>query len=68
MLGYYLKGNHLHIIKNLFTSLTVVDNSAKTTRTLWICVPVDMSLVLVLNVCLLQEAVAHFLGMALVKS
>ena len=51
MLVYYLKANPLHIIKNYFTSLKVVEDSTKTTRTLWknVCVPISMILVLVLN-------------------
>ena len=39
MLVYYLKGNHPHIIKHWFISLTVAEDSTKTTRTSWICVP-----------------------------
>ena len=51
VLVYYLKANPLHIIKNYFTSLKVVEDSTKTTRTLWknVCVPISMILVLVLN-------------------
>ena len=51
MLVYYLKADHLLIIKNWFTSLTVVKNSTKITRTLWknFCVSISMILVLVLN-------------------
>ena len=48
---YYLKANPLHIIKNYFTSLKVVEDSKKTARTLWknVCVSISMVLVLVLN-------------------
>ena len=34
MLVYYLKPNHPHIMKNKFTSLTVVKDSTKTKRNL----------------------------------
>ena len=51
MLVYYLKANHPHIIENKFPSLTVLEDSTKTTETLWtnVCVPLNMILVLVLN-------------------
>ena len=51
MLVYYLKANPLHIVKNYFTSLKVVEDSTKTARTLWKNVfdPISMFLVLVLN-------------------
>ena len=54
MLVHYLKVNHPHIIKKLMYLLTVVEDSAKTARTLWICVPISMILVLVLNGCFLH--------------
>ena len=59
MIVYYLKANHTHIIKNQFTSLTVVEGNTKTTRTLWICVPIKMILVLVLNGCFLKQAIEN---------
>ena len=51
MLVYCLKANHPYITKNQFSSLTVVEDSTKTTRILWtnVCVPVSMILALVLN-------------------
>ena len=51
MLVYYLKADHPHIIKIWFTSLTIVEDSTKTTRTSWkdVCVLISMILVLVLN-------------------
>ena len=51
MLVDHLKANHSHIIKNLLTYLTVVEDSTKTTRRLWNCVPISIILVLVLNGC-----------------
>ena len=56
MLIYYLKDNPPHIIKDKFTSLTVVGDSKKTSRTIWkkICVPISMILVLVLNELMLR--------------
>ena len=47
--------------------LTVVEDSTKTTRTLWICVPISMVLVLVLNGYFLQQAIANLLVMLLVE-
>ena len=44
-----------------------MEDSAKTNRTLWICVPINMILVLVLNGCFLQQAIAKFPVMALVE-
>ena len=51
MLVYNLKANHPHIIKIKFTSLEVVEDSIKTSRTLWkdVCVPKSMILLLVMN-------------------
>ena len=37
----------------------VVDDSTKTTRTLWIYVPISMTLVLVLNGCFLEKAIPN---------
>ena len=56
MLVYYLNANDPHIIKNEFTSLTVVEDSTKAARTLCICVPISIILVLVPNGCFLQQA------------
>ena len=67
MLAYYLKANHPHIIKNQFTSLAVVEASTETTRTLWICVLISVILVLMLNGCFLQQAIANLPVMALVE-
>ena len=44
-----------------------MENSTKTTRTLWICVPISLILVLVLNVCFLQQAIVNLSVMALVE-
>ena len=44
-----------------------MEDSTKTTRTLWICVPISMILVLVLNGCFLEEAIAKLPVMALVE-
>ena len=44
-----------------------MEDSTKTTRTLWICVPISMILVLVLNGCFLEEAIANLPVMALVE-
>ena len=51
MLVYCLKADHPYITKNQFSSLTVVEDSTKTTRILWtnVCIPVSMILALVLN-------------------
>ena len=67
MLVYYFKANHPHIIKNYITSLTVVEKSTKNVRILCICVPISMILVLVLNGCFLQQAIANPPAMALVE-
>ena len=37
----------------------VVEDSTKTTRTLWICIPISMTLVLVLNGCFLEKAITN---------
>ena len=47
--------------------MTVLQDSAKTTRTLWIYVSRSMALVLVLNGCFLQQAIANLPVMALVE-
>ena len=44
-----------------------MEDSTKTTRTLWICVTISMILVLVLNGCFLEQAVSNLLAMALVE-
>ena len=44
-----------------------MEDSTKTTRTLWICVPISMILVLVLNGCFLQQAITNLHVMALVE-
>ena len=44
-----------------------MEDSTKTTRTLWICVPISMILVLVMNGCFLEQAVANLPVMALVE-
>ena len=44
-----------------------MEDSTKTNRTLWICVPINMILVLVLNGCFLQQAIANLPVMALVE-
>ena len=44
-----------------------MEDSTKTTRTLWICVPISMILVLVLNGCILQQAITNLHVMALVE-
>ena len=46
----YLEANYLHV-KNLFTFLTVVEDSTKTIRTLWICISISIVLVLMINGC-----------------
>ena len=47
--------------------MTVLEDSAKTTRTLWIYVSISMALVLVLNGCFSQQAIANLPVMALVE-
>ena len=42
-------------------------DSTKTTRTLLICVPISMILILVLNGCFLQQAIANLSVMELVQ-
>ena len=44
-----------------------MEDSTKTTRTLYICVPISMILVLVLNGCFLQHVMANLPMMALVQ-
>ena len=44
-----------------------MEDSTKTTRTLWICVPISMILVLVLNGCFLQQVIANLPVMALME-
>ena len=44
-----------------------MEDSTKTTRTLWICVPISMILVLVLNGCFLPQAITNLHVMALVE-
>ena len=44
-----------------------MEDSTKTTRTLWICVLTSMIWVLVLNGCFLQQAIANPPVMALVE-
>ena len=36
-----------------------MEGITKTTRALWICVPINMILVLVVNGCFLQQAIAN---------
>ena len=44
-----------------------MEGNTKTTRTLWICVPIRMILVLVLNGCFLQQAIENIPVMTLVE-
>ena len=44
-----------------------MEDSKKTARTLWICVPISMILVLVLNGCFSQQAIANLPVMVLVE-
>ena len=44
-----------------------MEYSTTTTITLWICVPISMILVLVLNGCFLQQAIANLPVMPLVE-
>ena len=44
-----------------------MEDSTKATRTLRICVPISMILVLVMNGCFLEQAVANLPVMALVE-
>ena len=64
MLVDYLKANHPHIKK--ITFMTVLEDIAKATRTLWIYVSISMTLVLVLNGCFSQQAIENLPVMALV--
>ena len=66
MLAYCVKANLLHI-KNYFTFMTFVEDSTKTTRNLWICVPISMVSALVLNGCFLQQVIANLCVMTLVE-
>ena len=43
-----------------------MEDSTETTKTLWICVPISMILVLVLTGCFLKEAIRNLPVMALV--
>ena len=47
--------------------MTVVEDSTKTTRALWVCAHISMTLVLVLNGCFLQQTIANLAVMALVE-
>ena len=44
-----------------------MEDSTKTTRTLWICVPISMILVLVLNGCFLQQTITNLPVMVMVE-
>ena len=44
-----------------------MEDSTEITRNLWICVPRSMILLLVLNGCFLQQAIAYIPLMALVE-
>ena len=60
--GQMVASNMIHCVSFLLTTII-----SQASRTLWICVPIRMILVLVLNECFLQQAIENIPVMTLVE-